>query len=199
MSVLLVTPPTDKPISVEDAREHCRLDADLETSYLATCIAAATAYAETQTGRPICQRGFEWRRDTFPCDDEDWQLRIPRPPLVAVTGFTYVDEAGATQTLAASVYEALDANAPILPGRLVLKPQQSWPSTQAGKAQAVKVAFTAGYGTTANPVPDDLKHAIRLVVGQMVRHREDMITGTIVAAIENGFKALIAPYRLFAF
>ena len=91
----------------------------------------------------------------------------PHPPLVSVTGIVYVDTDGADQTLGSSVYRVDTVNEP---GRITLEYNQSWPSTRE-VTNAVTITYQAGYGKAA-AVPDDVKAAIKLLVGHLYEHRE---------------------------
>lgn len=201
MSVTLAVAPTSKPIALDDAKEHCKVElADTDSdARLTALIAAATATVETKTGRALMPRTYDLRLDAFPCSADEYVLRVPRPPLVSVTSVAYVDEAGAAQTLAASIYEAVDTGLEIRPGRIVRKPLQSWPSVQSGKVNAVTVRFVAGYSGALNPVPENLKHAMLLLIGQWFDNRSNVVIGTIVADLPKGFDALIADYVMPGF
>ena len=50
----------------------------------------------------------------------------------------------------------------------MLGPAQSWPAVQAGRADAVRITFTAGYGAEAASVPAPLRAAVLLMVGSML-------------------------------
>lgn len=72
------------------------------------------------------------------------------------------------------------------PGRIVLKPGQSWPATN-HQANCVQVTFTAGYGSN---VPVILKQAILLLAGSWFENRENDITLRI-NSIPLGVQAII--------
>jgi uncharacterized phiE125 gp8 family phage protein len=55
-----------------------------------------------------------------------------------------------------------------------------------------------GSGTNfLGEVPEDIKAAIKLLVGQMYAHREPEVTGTVVGKIGFAVDALLAPHRLW--
>lgn len=72
---------------------------------------------------------------------------------------------------------------------LTLRPGQSWPATFR-RADAVSIAFTAGYGAAAD-VPEPICQAILLIVQRLF----DGADTEIDIAIERTVHALIAPYR----
>ena len=64
--------------------------------------------------------------------------------------------------------------------------KESW----ASKINAVTIEFTAGYGN-ASAVPQDIKHAMLLLIGEMYENREESVTGTIVSAMPTTAKSLL--------
>lgn len=121
---------------------------------LSALIATARQQAELELRRSLITQTLDLYLDKFPGvdywltdrrnqrDDDDVILL---PPLQSVSTITYVDTAGATQTLAADQYlvDAVSQPARIAPAYGV-----SWPSTR-DQANAVKVRFIAGYGAAA--------------------------------------------------
>jgi uncharacterized phiE125 gp8 family phage protein len=86
----------------------------------------------------------------------------------SVSSVTYVDEAGATQTLASSGYQ-VDVTS--LPPRVTPAYGAYWPAARGTTYQAVRVTFVAGYGLAA-AVPDALKAAIKLLTSHWYENRE---------------------------
>jgi uncharacterized phiE125 gp8 family phage protein len=91
-----------------------------------------------------------------------WPLVIrPRwSPLVQVTSIQYIDGGGVLQTLAADRY---DVDTDREPGRVVPAYNCSWPSIR-GDMNGIIVTYTAGYGSDADDVPPEFRHAILLMV-----------------------------------
>lgn len=166
--------PTDEPVSLEELKDHCRVDLDEDDDVLLSLEQMARESLETETGRQFLTATYVMALDTFPgarhwsgswsCRDG---IRVPRPPLQSVTSITYTDTAGETQTLATSVY-GVDAYSE--PGRIYLKPSQSWPSTY-DVPNAVLVTFVAGWVDTTK-MPQGLKQAIKLWVADAYENRE---------------------------
>jgi uncharacterized phiE125 gp8 family phage protein len=104
---------------------------------------------------------------------------------------TYSDAANAAQTLSASVYHVIDD---VMGGAIALASGQSWPPTYE-RPDAVRVTFVAGYGAAAD-VPETLKAAIKLMVGDMYRNRETAAAGQMnQIPMSTTVDMLIAPYR----
>lgn len=155
-------------------------------------IRAARLQVERITRRGLLSQTWELQLDAFPAGAV---IELPLPPLLSVTSVTYQDTAGAWQTLAASAYVVTGPAGPIAErGRITLADGATWPTT-ADEADSVKVRFVAGYGTTAAAVPDDLRQAVLMLVGELYEQRAETITGTIVGRTTRAVDALVGPYR----
>jgi uncharacterized phiE125 gp8 family phage protein len=160
----LVTPPTDALLSAEEMRAQCDLDTEEYDALLAAYLATATAHLDGPGG--ILGRGIgtqTWRLylDSFPRD----MIRLPLPPLQAVTGITYVDPNGATQTLSTDVYTVLAGERTAV----VRAYGQVWPSIRA-QQRAVTVTFRCGWALTGAAWPAKvapIRQAVRLMVRAM--------------------------------
>jgi uncharacterized phiE125 gp8 family phage protein len=81
---------------------------------------------------------------------------MPVEPVTAIVEFTYLDSAGAEQTLDPADYQAwLDHSPPLLAPDVLT----AWPALQAGALKPITIDFTAGYGT-AQAVPELVKAEI---------------------------------------
>jgi uncharacterized phiE125 gp8 family phage protein len=158
----LYTAPTVEPLTATEARQHCRVDDPSEDTYIETLIVSARQYCENVTNRGFINQTWKLYLDSFPTQIE---LRIC--PVSSVTGITYVDTAGATTTLATSVYQLLAGE----PGIIDLKHEQVWPNLR-GDKQGIVVTFVAGYGAAGSSVPDTIKHAMKLLIAHWYRNRE---------------------------
>jgi len=137
--------------------------------------------AETKTGRQLITARWKLVLDAFPglslmqsATGASFSLPghailLAKCPAQAVVSIEYMDMNGTTQVMPASDY-VLDAACE--PARLTPAFGKTWPSTlpQMG---AVSVTFDAGYGA-ASAVPEGLKSWIKLRVGSLYGHREEM-------------------------
>jgi uncharacterized phiE125 gp8 family phage protein len=106
-----------------------------------------------------------------------------------VTSITYTDENGVSQTWAASLYLVDPAG-----GRIQPAYGQVYPSTRAGILNAVAVRFVAGYGAAATAVPENLRHAMKLLIGHWFLHRES-VTPETMTELPHAVEALLEPFR----
>lgn len=181
--------PGVEPLSVADAKRQASTDTDALDTDVALWIQAARFDAEMETGRQLIDATWVWKLDWFPVADV---FEVPRPPLSSVTSIQYIDIAGDTQTLSTDVYE-LDTFSE--PGRIALKPNQSWPDTEA-RINAVTITFVAGYGDEATDVPPNFIEAIRMQVAHFSEHRESVSEVQQLREMPFGVKRLLFPSKI---
>lgn len=185
------TAPTETPITLAEAKAHIRVDFDNDDTLITALIAAATEHLDGRRGylgRCLVTQSWEYRVDIFP-----WKLwdaiEIPMPPLVSVQSVKYIDDNGAEQTLATSVY-VVDVATPY--GQIRLAYDQEWPATR-DEPHAVRIAFAAGFGA-ASAVPQPIKSALLMLVGHLYANR-DAVTAQVLAEMPMGARYLLGPYR----
>ena len=181
MPLQLVTPPAGEPISLAEAKLHLRVDGGDDDLLIGSLITAARQAAETITGRQLMTARWRLVLDAFPgpllmhagsgssFSLPTHAILLAKCPVQSVVSVEYLDMNGTTQVLPASDY-VLDAACE--PARLSPVFGKTWPPTlpQIG---AVTVTFDAGYGS-ASEVPEGLKSWIKLRVGSLYGHREEM-------------------------
>lgn len=191
-ALALDTAPTTYPVSLEEVKLHLRLaDQSEEDALLTILIDAATAQAELFTQRRFVSQTWKLYLDSWPGDGV---ILLPYPPLQSVTYIKYYDTQGTLQTLSTSDY-VVDSNN--FPARIVPAPQLVWPSLQTDKVNGIEIKFISGYlNTTAvNALPGSIKAAILLIVAHFYEHRQEFITGTIIAKVPMASEWLLWPYR----
>ncbi len=208
MGISVVSGPTEEPVTLSEAKSHCRVDSTDDDGLIAGYILAARKHIEGEIHRPICSRLYEFTADYgWPHRNGCLRIELPFPPLQAVRSVTYVDSNGAEQTLAANQYTAM-TNRPR--GEIVPSYDATWPSVR-GVVEAVTVRFIAGYtdftDTTTSPnvsvtgegVPDDLRHALLMLVGHFYENRETIVIGQAPTELPMSVEALISGYRAHSF
>jgi uncharacterized phiE125 gp8 family phage protein len=186
--IVVVTPPTDPVVTVDEAKDHLRLATSADDAQLEAMIAAATAYVEGETARHLLTTELRLVLDCFPC-----VVEIPRAPIQSIDEIRYLDFNG-TQTVLATTDYRVGLNS--LPARITPSyAAGAWPTVQS-VIEAVEIDLTAGYGDDPADVPSDLLHAIKLLVAAMYEHREDFVVGTITAPIPLAAARLISRYRI---
>lgn len=171
--ISVVTGPTTEPLTLAEAKLHLRVDYTDDDALITSLIAAARQQCELEARRSFVTQTFKLEMASWPMG----ALRLPRPPLVAVTAITYIDAAGVTQTVAAANYRVYAGEAALL----LLDTNGSWPSEQLAPGPAITITYTAGYGAAAS-VPDRYKAAIKLLISHWYEQREAGVVGAGVTA-----------------
>ncbi len=184
----VTTEATADPITVEDAKHHCRVDTHDDDAYIKSLIEAATTWCENIQGRAYITQTITAKYDAFP-----GYFELPRPPLQSVTSITYVDQDGTTQTVDSSTY-VVDTHSE--PGRITRAYEKEWPYDVRAIENAVVVTYVAGYGAPAD-VPERIKHAIRLMVAHWYEHREMAMVGVSISKIPASVMSLLNIDRVF--
>ena len=150
--------------------------------------------AEGECGCPFVSRQFTYVLDEFPRwradnPDIDVTIRLPMPPCVSIESVKYIDTNGVQQTLATTEYHKAIRGKP---ARIVPANGKQWPDTLPGKPESVEIAFTAGFGDRTQ-VPDDIKAAIKLILGDRWRNRGE--EGRAERSIPLGARRILDNYR----
>ena len=174
--------PSAAIVTVAELKSHLRVDFDDDDDLMSDLVVSAQAYVEGPEGIGLALAPSTWRLnlDGFPADQV---IAIPLGPVTAVTGISYVDQAGATQALdLADVRVDLDAR----PARITPALNKSWPDA-AAVTGAVKVTFTAG---PASPDPA-LKRAVLMLAAHWYANPSATAPGQ-VPEIPLGVAAILA-------
>lgn len=193
MDLTLVTAPAAEPITTAEAKTHLRVDSSDDDTYIDTLIKAARRWVEHTHGVVCVNTTYDGALDAFP--HVDGVIAFPRYPLSSVTSITYYDDDGSTSTVFSSGSYQVDTFK--RPPRVVLKSGSSWPTDSLRLSSGVVVRFVAGYGAAASAVPEDIKHAVKLLVGAMYAHREPEVTGATIAKVGFAVDSLLSPHRLY--
>ncbi len=193
MALVLITPPATEPVTLEEAKLHCRVDHAEEDALIEGFVTAAREYAEAFTHRAFVPQTWERVLGVFPA-----VIRLPKPPLLGVESITYLDPDGVVQTLDPAVYQVVGEAEPaaVLPAH-----GPCWPAVQP-RPGAVRIRFRAGYPKDATGVlliPRGITTAIRLLVGHWYANRETVVVGASVSDVPHTMEMLLWPFRVLEF
>lgn len=169
----LITAASDRLVTLDQAKLHCRCQSNLENDSFIKWIAAAEEYCQAYTGRALLTSTWRWTGSEFP---RRGGLDLLISPIQSITLVTYVDAAGDEQTLDAADYQI---EAQLIAPKLWPGVDSPWPVTQCRNIAAVKVNLIAGY-TAKELVPAQFTQAMLLIIGQWYKQREEIVVGTIV-------------------
>jgi uncharacterized phiE125 gp8 family phage protein len=189
LSLQLVTAPTQEPVTLVEAKAHLRVDFADDDALITSLIAAARQAAETLTGRQLVTARWKQVFDCFP-----WHaILLAKAPLQSIVSIEYLDMGAVLQTLAAPMYTV---DVACEPARVTPVFGQIWPISlpQIG---SVSVTFDAGYGGPSL-VPDGIKAWIKIRVGSLYAHREEVaVTGRGQGIAPLPFiDGLLDPFRV---
>lgn len=193
MSVKLKTAPASYPVSLGEAKTHLHVEHDNDNALITGAIAAATDYAEQYLSRDLVQRTWEYSFDQFPVRG----FCLPKNPVQSITSIKYIDTNGAEQTVSTDVY-GVDIG--VTPAEVYLKYNQSWPTAR-NQRNAVTVEFVSGHAPAGSPldyginVPDAIKSAILLIVGDLYLNRERKMD--VQVYYNDTADMLLAPHRIY--
>jgi uncharacterized phiE125 gp8 family phage protein len=198
---VLITPAAEEPITLAEAKAHCRVDGTDEDTLISGLIVAAREYVEDMTGRALVTSTWDYYLDRFPWSDAcSWSrhdIKLPKGKLQSVTSIKYTDSSGNQYTLDPSTYHALTAREP---GAVRLAHGASWPPATLRSGEAVVIRFVAGYDNAA-AVPQSLKNAMLLLIGWWYENREAAVVGNSASAVSApiafGVQALVANRRVW--
>ena len=182
----LVTDLVTEPVSLADAKAHLRVTTTDDNDLITAIITTARTYIELITGLSLGPKTWDIYFENFKGDE----LYLPYAPLVSVTYVKYYDFGGTQNTWDSSNY-IVDTDS--IPGRVYPVYNGYWPSDSRGYEKDINVRFVSGYAD-ADAVPNPLKHAIMMMVGELYENREISLVGATINDLPFAVKHLIAPY-----
>ncbi|MDI1228358.1 MAG: head-tail connector protein [bacterium] len=174
--------PENEPVTLDDAKAHLRITHDADDDAIAALVKTARQICEEYTGLALITRDCRLYLDQWP----KHTLSLPKPPLVNVAAINVYDAGGDASAFPAAGY-AVDTIG--RPGRIEMTGAPPWP----GQAlSGIEIEFSAGFGASADDVPQDLREGIKRLVAHLYMNRGD--AGE--TAIRNaGAGNLFAAYR----
>lgn len=178
-TVRLVAPPVTEPVTIQEAKAHLNIGAsdDTHDDELLAIIAASREEWERDTSTALITRTLEHRLPR-------WLdvIRLTVKPVIAVSSVTYMDADSAEQTVSASDYY-LDID------EIRFKATFSEPTIE-DRSEAIRITYTAGYGSDVNKLPQLDRAAIKLMIGYRFENRDMMVNDG--AYKTTAYEALVA-------
>ena len=185
-SLSILTDPTVEPVTLAEAKAHCRVDSTADDSLISSYIKAAREWVSAYMDETLVHTRYVMKLDSFPTE-----IELPRPPMAtsgtatAVT-ITYTLENQTTATLATNQYR-VDRES--VPGVIRTLYNGSWPSHLLDYG-AVTVTWWGGFSGDGSKVEQRVKSAILWLVG-MWYERRMAADGVNLTEIPFGVKALL--------
>ena len=206
-------------LTTAEAKTHLRVTHSAEDTYIGTLIKVATTYAEKYCGSAFVNTTYtmtmeDWN-DVFVSNatlgttsnilrvmtegDGGYyspytglaQILLPKSPISSVSSVTYYDSDNSSQTWSSSNYNVI--NPENQKGFIEIADGSSFPSIYA-RADAITITFVSGYGASASDVPETIKQAVLLIIGNLYEKREDM-----VHRMPTTSEYLLEPFRIWEY
>ncbi len=178
MEIAVSVAATREPLLLHEAKEHIQVEHESDDAYIATLIKASRAVVENYTARALITRTLIV---DFDADEAESPITLPLAPLGSVSSVAYFSTDGTSNSVAATDYYVVGTD----PGRLVAQ-NSGWYRHRLYKS--VRVTYTAGYGSSGTSVPDDLMHALKVVLF-------GLWNDPTAKDIPQAAKMLMDPYR----
>lgn len=188
--------PSNLPVLLGEVKNYIRVNDDVteDDALIVGLMQSATKLAESYLNRHLITQTLDLTLDCFPSSDYG-VIYLPKAPVQSITSITYVDDNGATQTWGASNY-LLDSKQE--PARLTTAYNISYPSIRE-QLNSVTIRHVVGYGANPSDVPENIRVAIMLLVGEMYNSRQESVYGVSVSQVSITADRLLSPYRLQRF
>jgi len=195
-SLNLITPPVKEPLTLLQTKNHLKIMPDdaIPDDEIELNILVAREKVENEISRALITQTWEVCFNTFPWSSNR-AIAIELPPLQSVTSIKYIDTDGVQQTWDSSLYQV---NTKSTPGCILPVDGEIYPETDF-VINAVVIEFVAGYGDEASDVPAPLRHAMKLIIGELYVRREEAIVGAAITTVPLSASNLMSPYQIVYF
>jgi uncharacterized phiE125 gp8 family phage protein len=189
MFYLLHTAPATEPVTLNEAKNHLRIDHTDDDTYVGSLIKVARQHVERITNY-VCIAS------TWHAYSEKWsvngRLYIMKHPVTAVSKVEYFPSNSNTYIELPGTQYQFERS---YPSGVYVKNN---PALQ-DSMNAIKLTFTAGHANTVgDPVPAEIQQAILILIGHLYENRQEEVTGTIVSRLSAGFRYLCDNITMIA-
>lgn len=157
MAIKMITPPAVEPITLEEAKQHLRVDGNDDDFLIQSLIKQAREWCENFQNRRYINQTIELVLDSFP--EGNSIVFNNCSPVQKVESIKYYDVNRQEHLFDESNYITdLDG----FVSRVVLNNGKHWPMVELQSVNAVRTRIIVGYGNTGENVPETIKWAMIL-------------------------------------
>jgi uncharacterized phiE125 gp8 family phage protein len=178
---------TNPLFTTSEAKDFLKVDTTADDTLIDNLIKAATQSCEVYTNRYFLDTVVTQYADKW----SDINT-LYKSPVSSITHIKYYDSNDSLQTLDTSVYLVDEVSQP---ARIGLKPNQSFPNL-ADRINAIEVKYTVGYGETSSDVPEGIRQAVLITIGNWYENRQSVVTGTIATQLPLSSQYLLNQYKV---
>ena len=185
-TIALVTAPTADVVTYDQAKAQCALEHDLHRTMLELMRDAAVAELDPAAGgwlgRALRPQTWELRLAAFPCGE----IRLPHPPLIAITSLKYDDGDGVERTLVENTDFVVVGRGGKRCQSVVPAYGLSWPAARC-QPESVRIRYSCGHPPAAaaqgetpavlETLPAAIRQWLLLEIGTLYANRESTVVG----------------------
>jgi len=175
----LITLATELALTLADVKSFLLVDDSSDDVLIGMLISACTATVENYLNRSLLTQTWQLTIKDFDCD----VIQLAKGNVQSIESITIYDLQNTPSTLDTAVYS-------LLHNKVVLNYGYQWPYFLRD-VSAIEINFIAGYGDTANDIPDAIKLGILMYVSACYNARG-------LCDIPTDVTAMLKPYRLLA-
>ena len=170
-----------------EAKDFLKVDTTADDSLIDSLIKAATQSCQIFTNRYFLTTVVTQYSDKW-----DGIYTLYKSPVIGITHIKYFDSNDTEQTLASSNY-ILDSVSQ--PARIGIAINGTLPDL-ADRINAVHVEYKVGYGLTSDFVPEGIKQAVLITIGNWYENRQTVITGRTATELPLSSQYLLEQYKI---
>ena len=182
-----VTLSTTPLFTTAEAKDFLKVDTAADDTLIDNLIKAATESCQIYTNQYFLNTIVEQYSDKW---SEVYTLY--KSPVSSITHIKYYDTNNVEQTYNPDNYILDDVSKP---ARIGLAVDATLPDL-ADRINAVHVKYTVGYGTASSDVPDGIKQAVLLTLGNWYENRQTVITGRTATELPLSSQYLLDQYKI---
>lgn len=184
----LVTGPAVSPLTLDEVKDHLRIDSSDEDALLSNLIHAAESHVDGlgDLGRAMITQSWAQYESQAP----GW-VRLRMTPVQSLTSVEYYDAAGVLQTATLADFELWRDG-----DFMICKPKDGaqWPQADT-RADAIKITYVAGFGDATTDIPEAIREAMLMLIAHLYENREST-TEAKLTSTPMGYDMLMNNQRV---
>ena len=170
-----------------EAKAVLKVDVSTDDTVIDNLVSAATESCQIYTNQYFINTVVTQYSDTW---DDFYTLY--KSPVDSITHVKYYDSDDTQQTLASSNYILGHYSQP---ARIGIAVGGELPNLSK-RINAVEVKYTVGYGTASTDVPEGIRQAVLLTIGNWYENRQTVITGRTATELPLSSQYLLEQYKI---
>ena len=200
--IVITTEPAQEPVTLQEVKEHLRLEDGVDERFLRPLIETARRFAEEHLSRRLVSTTLTQSYDVAgDFDDPLWEgvrmgadiqfyknyLVLGAGPVISVSSVKTFDDNDVATTFSTDKYYVDNAREP---ARVILRKGETWPSSLR-VANGIEIEYVAGY-SSIYAIPEPIRLGILQHVAHLYEHRGDIYEAK--SPYPPMLQTLYAPY-----